>query len=137
MSSDLRLNQMLQVLWRRRFVIAGITLMLVIGVYALVKQLPQEFAAQGMLQMEASPFALSEPQGAVGGPTVDLANVRSATEVLRSWDLLAETARKLKLQDDPEFNPTLPNPDASWTSQIRPREWIQALIAMLPFLPQK
>src|SRR5690242_1293430 len=137
MSAELKVKQLLAVLWRRRLVIASVTLLLVIGVYVLVKQLPETYSAQGMLQMEASPFAFTEPQGPLGGPTVDLANVRSATAVLRSWSLLAAVSQKLNLQANPEFNPMLPDPDASWLSQIRPREWLQAAINRLPFIPHK
>src|SRR5262245_29032481 len=120
MGAELKVKQLLAVLWRRRFVIAGMTLLLVIGIYVVVKQLPREYTAQGMLQMEASPFALTDPQGSLGGPTVDLANVRSATAVLSSWSLLTDVAKKLNLQDNPEFNPMLPDPDASWLMEIRP-----------------
>ena len=49
MGADLKVKQLLEVLWRRRFVIGSVTLLLVIGVYILVKQLPQEYTAQGML----------------------------------------------------------------------------------------
>src|SRR6266404_9556476 len=135
MGSELKLNQLLQVLWRRRFVIAGIGLVLVIGLYALVKQLPQTYNAQGLLQIEASPFVFPEAQGPIGSPTVDLANVRSATLVLHNWDLLGEVARKLNLQKNPWYNFTLPNPDATWVDEIRPREWLKALIDKLPFIP--
>src|SRR5260370_403972 len=114
MGAEFKVKQLLEVLWRRRLVIAGVTLLLVIGVFILVKQMPQAYTAQGMLQLEASPFAFTEPQGPLGGPTVDLANVRSATAVLRSWNLLAEVAKKLNLQDNPEFNPMLPDPGATW-----------------------
>src|SRR5260221_3912541 len=137
MGAELKMKQLLEVLWRRRLAITGVTLLLVIGVYVLVKQLPLAYTAQGMLQMEASPFAFTEPQGALGGPTVDLANVRSATAVLRSWSLLADVAKKLKLQDNPEFNPLLPDPDANLLTEIRPRELIKAAIASLPFMPQR
>ena len=82
MSAELKVKQLLAVLWRRRLVIASVTLLLVIGVYVLVKQLPETYSAQGMLQMEASPFAFAEPKGGLGGPTVDLANVRSISHVV-------------------------------------------------------
>src|SRR5690242_10252103 len=137
MGVELKVKQLLEILWRRRLIISGVTLLLVVGVYILVKQLPQTYTAQGMLQMEASPFAFTEPQGPLGGPTVDLANVRSATAVLRSWNLLAEVAKKLNLQDNPEFNPMLPDPNASWLTEIRPKQWIQALLDQLPFIPHK
>src|SRR5258708_4668662 len=138
MGSEFSVDQLLQVLWRRRLVIAGITFVLIIAVYVLVKQLPEGYTAEGLLQIEASPFVFTESQSGAGGdPTVDIANVHSATLVLHSWDLLAETARKLNLQANPEFNPTLPDPDANWIMKIRPRAWIETLLAMLPLIPQK
>ena len=76
MGTELRLNELFHLLWRRRFVIAAIGLVLVIGLFALVKQMPETYSAQGLLQIQPSPFVIPEDRGAVATPADDLAKPR-------------------------------------------------------------
>jgi capsular exopolysaccharide synthesis family protein len=137
MGSEFRVTELIRILWRRKFTIAAITLIAIVPIVALVVTLPRQYTAQGVLQVEDKQSPIPELQGIIDSSLPDLAKVRSATQVLTSWSLADMVAKKLNLADDPRFNPTLPDPNASWVDAIQPGAWLNQLIHNLPFMPKK
>lgn len=107
----LSLAQTLFVLWRRRGVILATVGLLVVVAVVAAKLLPPKYVAEGLLTIDTRQVTIPELQNAISGPLVDAAIGRTEARVLASRGLAERVARKLRLENDPEFNPTLSGAD--------------------------
>ncbi len=125
------LSDLTRSLWRRRRLILAIVLPLMIVTLVIVEQMPKSFTAEGSMVIGARKFMIPELQ-ALTMPTGDAAIVRSEVAVLRSRTLLQTVAKQLRLDQVPEFNPSLRPADDSWFDRLDPRIYINRLFEQEP-----
>lgn len=102
------LIDLLQVLRRRRTIIfACIALITVIGTAVVFQLTPRYTAVSSVLLDTRKTQVLNDVQSVLSGVTPDFAMVRGEIEILKSPLLAAEVVQKLKLNEQPEFNPRL------------------------------
>src|SRR5579885_3020517 len=115
-------------LWRRRWFIALVTL-LVMGVTILIaKQVTPTYTADGAIVVASRKISIPEVEAPLVTPTGDAAIVRSELSVLSSRSVLQEVAAKLHLDRLPEFNPRLRPPDDGLIAYLDPRRWLTGLL---------
>lgn len=106
--SSVTLLDLFQVLRRRKNVIfASISIITVIGTAIVFQMTPRYTAESSVLLDTRKTQVLSDVQSVLSGITPDLAEVRGEIEVLKSPLLASQVVRKLKLNEQPEFNPRL------------------------------
>lgn len=115
-------------LWRRRWVIAGVALGAALVAVLVAKQITPLFTADGAIEISSSKLAIPQVE-AVTLPQVDDGVVRSEMAVLGSRDLLREVAQQLNLAKLPEFNPWLRPKDTSLLARLNPMPWLHSLMA--------
>jgi polysaccharide biosynthesis transport protein len=112
-SSEISLTQVFAALWRRKFLILGTMLLLGLIGFIAAQQATPKYLAQGVMAIDARPTYL--PQIGLGNSAMpplgpDSAAVRSEAQILTSRELIADVAKKLQLNEDPEFNTALQEP---------------------------
>lgn len=110
-TGEISLSQILAALWRRKLTI--IATMLIVGLvgFIIAQQVTPKFLAQGVLAIEARQTYLPQMGGNAMVPlSPDAAAVRSEAQIVTSRELIADVARKLRLNEDPEFNLELQEP---------------------------
>lgn len=112
-SSEISLTQVFAALWRRKFLILGTMLLLGLIGFIVAQQATPKYLAQGVMAIDARPTYL--PQIGLGNNAMppmgpDGAAVRSEAQILTSRELIADVAKKLQLNNDPEFNIALQEP---------------------------
>ncbi len=109
----LDLGALLATLWRGKWIIAGLTTVMVLmgGYYAYVAA-PRLFTSSAVVMLETKQEAVVDLQSVVTGLSGDSTEINSELEVLRSRGLMGKVVDKLNLIDDPEFNADLVAPSA-------------------------
>lgn len=112
-ASEISLTQVFAALWRRKFLILGTMLLLGLIGFVAAQQATPKYLAQGVMAIDARPTYL--PQIGLGNNALppmgpDAAAVRSEAQILTSRELLADVAKTLRLNEDPEFNTALQEP---------------------------
>jgi succinoglycan biosynthesis transport protein ExoP len=129
-------KDLLAVLRRRRWVI--VTTVLVITTLAVLAglQITPKYTAKTMVMIDARQAKVMDVQAVLSGLTTDASSVETQMKVLTSRDLVEQAMDKLRLFDDPEFNPALKNPNRATDLQVAgplesvlrwvPDEWLIA-----------
>jgi capsular exopolysaccharide synthesis family protein len=106
-NGEISLSQILGALWRRKIMILGVMVLLGLTGYIAAMQLTPKYLAQGVLAIDARPTYLPQLGNTMAPLAPDAAAVRSEAQIISSRELIADVARKLQLNRDPEFNPDL------------------------------
>lgn len=114
-------------LWRRRWVILATMLVAVAATVLIARQLTPKYTADGAIVIASRKLSVPELETLVT-PTGDSALVRSEMATMNSRNVLQTVARKLHLDQLPEFNPRLRPPDDTIWTKLDPRPWITALL---------
>ena len=129
-------KDLLAVLRRRRWVI--LTTVLVITTLAVLAglQITPKYTAKTMVMIDSRQAKVMDVQAVLSGLTTDASSVETQMKVLTSRDLVEQAMDKLRLFDDPEFNPALKNPNRATDLQVAgplesvlrwvPDEWLIA-----------
>jgi uncharacterized protein involved in exopolysaccharide biosynthesis len=98
-------------LWHNKSVIGLVTIVCAVAAIAISALLPPRYTAQGMLTLSNPPVYM--PQLGVQLPPTppDMALARSQAQILTSRSVLESVARTLKLDENPDLNPYLQDPD--------------------------
>src|SRR5215469_395305 len=109
-SDGLQLRDTLNVLKRRRGVIAGCTLLLTVLAAVIVFQLTPYYTAETEVMLDTRKRQVVDLQAVMSGLQSDSAVVRSEVEVLLSPALAGKVVKKLDLTANKIFNPRLAPP---------------------------
>src|ERR1700681_3684343 len=100
-------------LWRRRFLIAGLTLAAAAIAFAAVNLITPRYKSEARVLIETRENIFFRPdaeKASERGTTVDQEAVTSQVQLILSRDLAREVIKKLKLGERPEFDPVLGGP---------------------------
>jgi polysaccharide biosynthesis transport protein len=99
-------------LWRKRFLIAGLTLAAAAIAFAAVNLITPRYKSEARVLIEnrENIFFRPDAEKATERGTVDQEAVTSQVQLILSRDLAREVIKKLKLGERPEFDPVLGGP---------------------------
>ena len=106
-AGDPGLGELLNIVYRRKWLIAGTMLGSLILAGLVLQFMTPRFEAQTLLLLESQSVSIPTVDAILSGRAADDQGVRSQVEVLRSRGLAAATIKKLALDQDPEFNSQL------------------------------
>lgn len=109
------LNQMLNVLFRRRWLIAGVVAASLAAAVVGVRSVTPQFAAEASILIETRQDRITAIESVIPGLTADETTLNSQARVLESRGLARTVVERLGLTSDPEFN-----------SALRPKGWLES-----------
>jgi len=118
----------LQLLWFRRKLIIAITLFVAVVSYIQVNEIKNVYTATSTMVIGLPESQVVNIQEVLSRGN-SLGDVASEIEVLRSRVLAAKVIERLDLLNDPEFNPSLREPETSlfdFLKYLNPKTWIPA-----------
>lgn len=117
------LRAVLSAVWRRKWIVVMTTVCFV-GLAALyVLQLTPRYAAAAQVMINTRQQTVADVDAVLSGLSLNSLAVESELEVLRSTQLLQRVIDTLRLEADPEFNPTLRAPDRM-AALLNWRNWL-------------
>src|SRR5215471_15128299 len=93
----------LRLLNRRKWHIAGVTVLVCALAGAILTQLMPEYRATALVMLDTRKAKVTNTPDVVGGLTLDIPAMQTEIEVLRSVSLLGRVVDKLRLDQDPEY----------------------------------
>ncbi len=140
LAHDFDLRTLWLMLLRRKWLIAVVVLVPSVLAYLVVKELPPYYTASAVVMIEPAPQPITQPPVTVNTKTGELElppdRVQSEIQVIMSRDLGKKVVAKLRLMEDPEFNPTLrphgPLRDLLPLDFLLPDSWVTWLEGQLP-----
>src|SRR5215510_1799326 len=93
----------LRLLNRRKWHIAGVTVLVCALAGAFLAQLTPEYRATALVMLDSRKARVTNTPDVVGGLTLDIPAMQTEIEVLRSVNLLGRVVDKLRLDQDPEY----------------------------------
>ena len=106
-AGDPGLGELLNIIYRRKWLIAGTMLGSLILAGFVLQFMTPRFEAQTLVLLESQSVSIPTVDSVLSGRVADDQGVRSQVEVLRSRGLAAATTKRLALDQDPEFNSQL------------------------------
>lgn len=116
-SSEIDLAEIFRMLWRRKWLILGIVLSVMVLTIIILQQITPRYTAEALLMIEAESEQVVNVEAVRAGLPQDSATVPGEVAVFRSRDLAGEVVEQLNLDQDPEFNARLRQP--SWLAQYK------------------
>jgi uncharacterized protein involved in exopolysaccharide biosynthesis/Mrp family chromosome partitioning ATPase len=112
----------------RRGLIIRITLAVVLCALAIAMVLPTTYASSAVVMLDPRKNNVTDLSAVLSPLTNDPASVQNQIQIITSRDLAATVVDRLKLTDDPEFNPALAQPSLADVagealSLLNPRNW--------------
>jgi uncharacterized protein involved in exopolysaccharide biosynthesis/Mrp family chromosome partitioning ATPase len=94
--------------------------------------LPTTYASSSVVMLDPRKNSITDLSAVITPPASDPAAVQNQIQIITSHDLAAVVADRLKLADDPEFNPRLDQTSLSGVLRemaplLNPRNWFEAL----------
>jgi capsular exopolysaccharide synthesis family protein len=118
----------LQLLWFRKKLILALTVFIAVIGYIQVNEIKNIYTASATLLIGIPESKVVDIESVLSGSNSQN-DVTSEIEVLRSRVLAAKVIKRLNLLNDPEFNPSLAEPEESLFDFLRyldPRTWVPA-----------
>jgi len=114
LAESVDIRRILSIVWRRKFLIAGVTLLFVLaGLYQLSRITPI-YSTEATIMLNNRQTRVVDIDSVVSGLSNNVSAVGSEIQLLRSTQLLERVVDKLRLENDPEFNYALrPKPPQS------------------------
>jgi uncharacterized protein involved in exopolysaccharide biosynthesis len=125
--SDISFADVLAGLRARLGLIARITVLVVAAAVVIVSLLPTRYTSSSVLMLDQRRNTVADLQNVLSALPTDPASMQNQIQVLESRDLAAEVIAKLKLYDDPEFNPSLSKSlGGEIMALLNPKSWFAA-----------
>lgn len=121
------LRSVLNSIWRGRWLIAGLGLLLALLAALAVSRMEPEYDASATVMFGIERVSIPELQQLLPTPKFDPTEIENEIQVLRSANLLTRVVQELDLQNDPLFNPVL----AAREAEAAPPSGLAALWATL------
>jgi len=99
------LQEMLRVIRLRRRIILGATAVVVAVVTVVVLQITPRYSATAVVMLDQRKHNLEETNAVLSDLPTDTAAVQNQVQILTSLELANKVVTRLKLDQDPEFNP--------------------------------
>jgi uncharacterized protein involved in exopolysaccharide biosynthesis/Mrp family chromosome partitioning ATPase len=112
-TGDIDLGALGRALWRRKWLIAGLTLAAAAIAFAAVNLITPRYKSEARVLIETRENIFFRPDAEKTierGTTVDQEAVTSQVQLILSRDLARDVIKKLKLAERPEFDPVLAGP---------------------------
>jgi polysaccharide biosynthesis transport protein len=122
---EVELGEVLRKLWRRKRMIAGVTVALTVIAALVIHQITSLYTAESMVMINDREAQVVDVEAVVSGLSGDAETIESEIEVIRSRGIAERIADELRLQDDPEFNAAL-RPQNAVKALLDPRGWVPA-----------
>jgi succinoglycan biosynthesis transport protein ExoP len=111
--------QYLRVLWRNRWPIGGLTLLIIIATLVLLAFITPQYTATSKVMIDTRRTRITDAREVISQLTPQLVTVMSEVEVVRSRNVLNRVADALNLWSDPTYNPALRPQTTSWLRSLR------------------
>jgi succinoglycan biosynthesis transport protein ExoP len=112
-AGDIDLGALGRALWRKRVLIAGLTLLTAAIAFLVVNLITPRYKSEARVLIETRENIFFRPDAektTERGTTVDQEAVTSQVQLILSRDLARDVIKKLKLAERPEFDPVLAGP---------------------------
>src|SRR5262249_7398642 len=112
-AAEIDLGALGRALWRKRVLIAGLTLLAAAIAFLVVNMITPRYKSEARVLIETRENIFFRPDAEKPierGTTVDQEAVTSQFQLILSRDLARDVIKKLKLADRPEFDPVLAGP---------------------------
>src|SRR5262252_3203037 len=112
-AGDIDLGALGRALWRKRVLIAGLTLLTAAIAFLIVNMITPRYKSEARVLIETRENIFFRPDAEKAierSTTVDQEAVTSQVQLILSRDLARDVIKKLKLADRPEFDPVLAGP---------------------------
>lgn len=110
--ADFDIRQQLRTLWRRRTVVLGGMLAVLVVAWVAISMMTPIYSAATRVMIDTRKTRFVDIKEVMSSMTPQITTVLSEVEVLRSRNLAERVANSLDLYADPEFNPSLrPKPE--------------------------
>jgi capsular exopolysaccharide synthesis family protein len=119
----LDVQQIANILRRRKAIIAGCAVLLTTISFLVVSQVTPRYTAESVVLLDTRKTQVVDMQSVMSGLQADASVVRSEVEIISSPTLAEKVIKKLNLATQEEFNPT---PKESPWRKYHPREWLPA-----------
>ncbi|MBO6781950.1 MAG: polysaccharide biosynthesis tyrosine autokinase [Alphaproteobacteria bacterium] len=114
-SETLSLRRLLSIVKRRKYLIAGVVLILSTIAYLMIQQITPLYSASAKIVVEPNRQNVVDIDQVVSGVTPDYYTNETEAEVIRSRSLAYKAVDRLNLTQSPLFNPLLRVPEPSLT----------------------
>lgn len=126
--SSFQLADLIRLIDARRSLILRVALAVILCALAAAMVLPTTYSSSAVVILDARKNNVTELTAVLSQLAADPATMQNQLQILTSRDLAATVVERLKLQDDPEFNPTLARPSlmqlvGEMLSLLHPRNW--------------
>src|SRR5579863_2829903 len=121
---------LIRLLDARRILILRVALATILLGLAVALMLPTVYASSTVVMLDPRKNNITDLSAVLSPPGNDPASVQNQIQILTSRDLAGNVVDRLKLIDDPEFNPALGRPGmvqvlGEMLSLLNPRNWIE------------
>ena len=109
-TGEIELGALGRALWRKKFLIVGLTLIAALLAFAAVNYITPRYKSEARVLIETRENIFLRPDAEKSlerGTTVDQEAVTSQVQLILSRDVAREVIKKLKLAERPEFDPVL------------------------------
>jgi uncharacterized protein involved in exopolysaccharide biosynthesis len=109
-TAEIELGALGRALWRKKFLIVGLTLIAALLAFAAVNYITPRYKSEARVLIETRENIFLRPDAEKSlerGTTVDQEAVTSQVQLILSRDVAREVIKKLKLAERPEFDPVL------------------------------
>jgi succinoglycan biosynthesis transport protein ExoP len=120
---EVELGEVLRKLWRRKGIIAGVTVALTLIAALVILQITKLYTAESMVMINDRETQVVDVEAVVSALAGDAETIESEIQVIRSRGIAQRVVDELRLQDDPEFNSAL-RPRSTVKTLLDPRRWI-------------
>lgn len=129
------LRNVIRLLWRRRWVIIGIVLLVAVATTAFLLKISPKYTATTLMMVNERRNNVLAVENIIKGLDADIETINGEIEILRSRELIKEVVERLKLEEIPEINSAL-RPESLVAGLIRqidirdqiPTEWVPAFL---------
>src|ERR1700743_302942 len=117
-----------RLLWARRSLILRITGLVVLAAVGIALLVSNVFPRYAVVMLDPRKNSVTDMSAVLAQVEGDPASLQNQIQILTSCDLAAKVVAKLKLEDDPEFNPALARPGfgqvlSDISAALNPRNW--------------
>lgn len=129
--TEMSLNDFLRLIWRRKGLLVGITVLAVVIAAMVLSQIPARYTARVLVMIEGRESKAVNLEAVMVGLSGDAETVLSEIEVIRSRGLTEKLVDKLYLGLDPEFNMALRPPGLIGSLLDDAKTWLAGLFTTL------
>lgn len=117
--------EVLRQLWRRKLLIAGVTVVMAGVAIAAVTLMSPRYTAEARVLLGVQDRKVTNVQSVLEGLVPNDSNIRSEAFLISSRSMARQVGYRLALDKSPEFNPFLA-PEPTWTDKLHPGYMIAA-----------